>query len=105
MPLTPSQCRFYETCSVPLCPVDSDWRKRVMMKGEAVCFYLREAVKEGAETHFKGDPAEDMYLAANDAMHDMTTSVYPLKIALEKASKSQSKLRQFDLNVNKYKNY
>ena len=101
MPLTPSQCRFYETCSAPLCPVDLDWRKRVMLKGEAVCFYLREAVKEGAEERFKGRHAEDMYLAANDAMHDMKRSVYPLKIALEKASKAPSKLDQFELNVSK----
>ena len=40
-----------------------------MLKGEGVCFYLREASKEGAERRFKGDPAEGMYQAANDVLH------------------------------------
>ena len=105
MPLTPTQCKFFDGCSVPICPVDAHWRKRVMLKGESVCSYLREASKEGAERRFRGDPAEGMYHAANDALHELRESVYPLKIALEKASKAPSKLEQFELNVKKCRGY
>ncbi len=39
-------CPRFDHCNAPLCPLD-DWTLRHHVKGEPVCFYLREAAKHG----------------------------------------------------------
>ena len=39
------QCPYYDKCNSPLCPVDDELQSRTYVKGEAVCFYVREHVK------------------------------------------------------------
>lgn len=41
--MTPADCPHYDTCSAPICPMDSDWRQRNMLKDEQVCLYIRKA--------------------------------------------------------------
>ena len=39
--MEPADCdRFFE-CNAPICPLDSDWKERVYLKGEAVCKYQK----------------------------------------------------------------
>jgi hypothetical protein len=54
----PDDCPRFHHCNAPLCPVD-DWAQRYQVKGEPVCFYLREAAKHGGTPPLTGDiPAE-----------------------------------------------
>ncbi len=39
----PAACPRFDTCSAPICPLDSGWRLRVMLKDEPVCRYIRAA--------------------------------------------------------------
>jgi hypothetical protein len=42
----PHDCPRFDHCNAPICPVD-DWVRGHHVKGEPVCFYLREAAKHG----------------------------------------------------------
>lgn len=54
----PNACPRFGHCSAPLCPLD-DWKMHHHIKGESVCFYLREAAKHGGTLPPMGDmPAE-----------------------------------------------
>jgi hypothetical protein len=43
-------CPNWELCNAPICPLDADWQKRNMVRGEAVCRYLREYAKVSSGT-------------------------------------------------------
>ena len=45
-------CPKYDTCSVPICPLDRLWHKRGVEQGESVCPYLREIDKPGTVARF-----------------------------------------------------
>jgi hypothetical protein len=52
----PSDCPEYVRCEAPICPLDKDWMLRVYNRGESTCLFLRESVKEGAETRLAANP-------------------------------------------------
>lgn len=62
--LGPQSCPRYDKCSAPLCPLDLEWRRRNHLQGERVCYFLREAVKDGAATRFKATANEEIFAAA-----------------------------------------
>jgi hypothetical protein len=54
----PNACPKFDSCSAPTCPLDN-WKIHHHLKGEPVCFYLREAAKHGGRPPPAGDmPAE-----------------------------------------------
>jgi len=53
-----SPCVRFLYCNAPLCPLDN-WKLRRHIKGEPVCFHLRETAKHGGTLPPRGDiPAE-----------------------------------------------
>jgi hypothetical protein len=42
---TSARCSKYDSCSAPICPLDTQWTQRRHLPGERVCLWLREAVK------------------------------------------------------------
>ena len=52
--IIPDSCPKYEKCSANICPLDRDWPLRTHLKGESICFYLREYVKQGAIARLRG---------------------------------------------------
>lgn len=48
------RCPKFLRCSAPLCPLDPDWRKRRHVKGDHVCRWLTEWVKDGAWARLQG---------------------------------------------------
>ncbi|CAM8376515.1 hypothetical protein MCECIE61_00633 [Candidatus Methylopumilus planktonicus] len=48
-----SDCPKYEKCSAPICPLDKDWKIRVLCIEDSTCFYLLESVKDTSTTHFE----------------------------------------------------
>lgn len=90
-----SDCPKYNKCSAPICPLDPDWKKRSMAKDERVCFYLREAVKEGAQQRFSGGIAEEIYRQAVSLLPQMVIHVNYLQKRLQKAQETGSKMGHF----------
>jgi len=45
--IAPNHCPKFLKCSAPICPLDRDWKQRTHLKGERVCFYLREMTVRG----------------------------------------------------------
>jgi len=66
-----------------------------MAREERVCFYLREAVKEGAQQRFSGGIAEEIYRQAVSLLPQMVTHVNYLQKRLQKAQETGSKLGHF----------
>jgi len=48
----PQDCPRYGRCSANVCPLDADWRKRSHVRGDEVCFFLTESVKDSAAENF-----------------------------------------------------
>jgi hypothetical protein len=49
---TPQDCPRYNRCSANVCPLDADWRKRTHVRGDEICFFLTESVKDNATGNF-----------------------------------------------------
>jgi len=58
---SPQDCPRFQGCSSPVCPMDNDWPIRVLEKSDPTCFYLTEAVKDGAEKRFGAAGLQDLY--------------------------------------------
>ena len=83
-----NQCPRWDGCSANYCPIDGG---NLHLRGEATCYYMREALKGVSADLFK-DVAERLaYKAANDhiALWDELPS--SLKRDLNKAAKSPSR--------------
>ena len=90
--IEPKQCPKHSKCSAPLCPLDSDWEKRVMHKDDRTCFYLNEASKPEAAKRFKGRKDEFIFQIAYSQMPLMKKHSSTLKKRLEKASLTGSRI-------------
>ena len=89
--LNPSQCPRFEQCSAPICPLDEQIFKRTHVKGEPVCFYLRQHAKDPLWGRKAGDvPAQ--LVAQVSALYPQIVERYaPLKSALVRAATSPVK--------------
>lgn len=85
-------CPKFNKCSAPLCPLDGDWGKRSMLRGERVCFYLTKAVKEGAQERFSGETAQAILIKLRQVLPQMLTHSGYLSSRLQKAKKTGSRL-------------
>jgi hypothetical protein len=90
--LTMVDCPRFERCSANKCPLDPKWRKRIHVNGERVCFYAREAVKDGAAARFKGRADEGIYLRAVEMLSEPQNHGAPIRHALDDAARSGSTL-------------
>lgn len=88
----PDNCPRFSRCSAPLCPHDADWHKRRQLKGEPVCFYLREAVKPGGRAMLDGSLPSEMAEGVLRAVPAMVATAGTLRRALQRASTQGSKL-------------
>ncbi len=85
-------CPKFSHCSAPICPLDAEWARRSYLKGEAVCFYVLEAVKPGAEARFQGSTAKKLYQAIETVLPGVIARYAPLKRALARAAQTASKM-------------
>jgi hypothetical protein len=63
-----------------------------MVREDTVCFYLSEAVKDGAEARFKGVTDEGIFNQARLPLPEMIASSNTLKKRLERAAKTGSRV-------------
>jgi hypothetical protein len=85
-------CPKWENCSAPICPLDPDVLKRVMINDDPVCFYLSEAVKPAAEAVFKRRGREELFVVVSKHVQPLSARWGRIRHALERAKTSGSRL-------------
>ena len=78
-----NQCPRWDSCSANYCPI---YGGNVHLRGEATCYYMREALKGVPEDLFKGDGERFAYEAANDHIAFWAAFLRSLFKALGKSS-------------------
>lgn len=91
--LTPASCDRYEGCSAMVCPLDAHWRKVQHIKGERVCKYLTDSVKEGAGALFRGTGRGELFDLIQDVMPEVLEAHAPIRKAVERAKQTGYRLR------------
>lgn len=69
----PNACPRFDQCSAPLCPL-GDWKTHHHLKGEPVCFYLREAAKHGGTLPLTGDMPAKLAAKVSEACREIISS-------------------------------
>ena len=65
---------------------------RIYRKGEPMCFYLLEYVKQNAKARFKGSMATFIYKAIERHFENLFYSYAPLRKALQRAKHTNSRM-------------
>jgi hypothetical protein len=85
-------CPKYSKCNAPLCPLDPDMFKRTMLCSDAVCYYLTEAVKPGAEAIFRERGRIELFELVCKFIQPMSERWGRIHRHLERARKSGSRM-------------
>ena len=98
---TPNSCSKFLKCNAPICPLDADWRKRVLLNVDPTCYYLTESVKHGAEAVFQRAGMKELYVVIVRATPDITARHARIRRALERAKLKCFRMTRFQTNVMK----
>jgi len=82
---TPESCLRFLKCNAPICPLDAEWRKRVLLSDDPTCFYLTESVKQDAEAVFQGAGLKELYAALVRVSQHITARHPRIRRALERS--------------------
>lgn len=85
------KCHRFDSCSAPLCPLDTDMKKRSYLKREAVCFLMLELVKPGGTKQVTIGGIDTQVIAEATEWAKFTYA--PLYRRLQRASNTPSRLR------------
>ena len=88
---TPQDCPRYNRCSANVCPLDADWRKRTHVRGDEVCLFLTESVKDNATGNFASLGLGWLLDRANHVLADMGLPD-GIKVTLERARNTGSRI-------------
>ena len=83
-----AQCPRFDQCCAPICPIDTDWRKRAHRKGEPVCAYLRRYAKDPLWGQKQGVVPTELWLKVAEVYPQVIARYAPLKKTLKRASVS-----------------
>ena len=92
--LESSPCPKWHSCSVPVCPLDHLWAHRSMQSEDPVCFYLSEAVKDGAEARFEGAGLGEIFHQVTKVLPEVVLSSGRIARTLERAGASGSRMNR-----------
>ena len=90
--LTVEKCERFGKCIANICPLDTDWQKRIHLKGERVCIYLTESQKVNAKQIFEGRGQGNLFKHIQDIGHLIYARHYTIRRALEKAKHTPSRI-------------
>jgi hypothetical protein len=85
-------CPKWHSCSAPVCPLDHLWANRSMQSEDPVCFYLSEAVKDGAEARFEGAGLGEIFHRVTEVIPELVMSSGRVRRTLERAQASGSRM-------------
>lgn len=88
----PFGCPKWHSCSAPICPLDGNWANRSIQSEDAICFYLSEAVKDGAEARFEGAGLGEIYFWVREVLPGVLSSSGRMRRAIERARASGSRM-------------
>jgi hypothetical protein len=69
-----------------------DWAIRVLQKSDSTCFYLTEAVKDGAEARFEAAGLQHLYSLVTEALPAVAALHPRVRDALVRAGTSGSRM-------------
>lgn len=87
-----SDCPKYEKCSAPICPLDKDWKIRVLCIEDSTCFYLLESVKDTSATHFELAQLGVLYERICEVRDDICTTHKRISNKVKAAKNSGSRI-------------
>lgn len=90
------KCKRYSSCNVPICPLDPEWLDRKTIKGESLCFHLKEAVKPNAEIRFAVRRESIIFVAISEVLRSLQCAYRRLKRALERASTTPFRWKEIE---------
>lgn len=85
-------CPKWHNCSAPICPLDAKWANRSIQSEDAICFYLSEAVKDGAAVRFEGAGLGEMFRQVTKVLPELVSSSGRIRRTLERASLNGSRM-------------
>jgi hypothetical protein len=88
-----AECPKFLHCKAPICPLEADYQKRTHLKGEPVCFYLAEAVKDGARATLEGYGLGKMFEEIHPTIPDLLAGYAPLRFSLRRAMQDGSRMQ------------
>ena len=83
-----AQCPRFDQCCAPICPIDTDWRKRAHRKGEPVCAYLRRYAKDPLWGQKQGVVPAELWSRIGEVYPQVIERYGPLKQVLKRSSSS-----------------
>jgi hypothetical protein len=92
---SPQSCPRWRSCSAPICPLDTDWRLRKHLQSEPTCGLLLELAKPGGEATLRACLPAKVAEGAISVAAEVMAAHGPIRRACGRASRSGSKLRQF----------
>lgn len=90
-----SCCPKWHSCSAPICPLDANWANRSIQSEDAICFYLSEAVKDGAAARFEGAGLGQLFHQVTTVLPEPVSSSGRIRRTLERASLNGSRMDRF----------
>jgi hypothetical protein len=96
LPLSPTDCPKFQSCSAPVCPLDPLWRSAVHFQGEKVCPYLLASHKVGAAERYAGDA---VFQVCSDRCDEVTARHAAIRRAVAKAAQSGFKADNLGVNA------
>ena len=88
--MQPENCLRFEACSAPICPLDSQFMRRRMLKRERACHYLREVSKPNWKIIAIDTVDEFMYEFISTKLAELRTHSFELRQMLDEASKTNT---------------
>ena len=98
--ILPESCPKFEKCSANICPLDRDWKSRSHLRGEPICFYLREYVKQAGRYKLRGYIPREMINQIVEVLPEINTRHADIKNRLKRSAKTGSKLDAFKRSKN-----
>lgn len=96
---TPKSCPRFLKCNAPICLLDAERQKRVLLSEDPICFFLTESVKHGAETILEGAGLKELHSAMVLAYPSITAQHPRIQKALERAKLSGSRITRFQADA------
>lgn len=92
--MLPQFCPRWDRCSAPICPLDPDRERRVLLHDDPTCFYLLESVKADAKVNFMAPGWERLYQVMVEAAPAISARWGRINRKLIDAAKSGSRMNR-----------
>lgn len=90
--MNPESCPKWNSCGSPICALDTDWQRRVHLRGERVCLWLREWAKQPSGGAWSVALGEERVLRVAEVAPQVMARWSDIRAKLKAASRTGSKL-------------